>query len=55
MKRQEGDSDRQKMLSGFNKEMSKDGMLLPERCINLGSIVGQGKNSVCAIVKINLL
>ena len=42
MKGQEGDSDRQKMLSGFIEEMSRDGMLLPERCIDLGSIVGQG-------------
>ena len=37
----ESDSD---MLSGLLDEMSKDGMLLPERCINLGSIVGQGRN-----------
>ena len=41
-KGQESDSDRQKMLSGFIDEMSKYGILLPERCINLGSIVGQG-------------
>ena len=41
MKGLESDSD---MLSGLLDEMSKDGMLLPERCINLGSIVGQGRN-----------
>ena len=43
MKGQESDSNTtQKLLSGFINEMSKDGMLLPERSINLGSIVGQG-------------
>ena len=36
------EQDRQNMLSGFIEEMSRDGTLLPERCINLGSIVGQG-------------
>ena len=41
-KEQESNSDRQNMLSGFIEEMSRDGTLLPERCINLGSIVGQG-------------
>ena len=47
MKGQENDSDRQRMLSGLIDKMSKDGMLLPEKCLNLGSIVGQGQNSMC--------
>ena len=37
---QEGSSDTR--LLGFIDEMSKDGLLLPQRSINLGSIVGQG-------------
>ena len=36
-------SHRPRVLSGFIRKMSDDELLLPERCIDLNSIVGQGK------------